>query len=217
MTTRQRSFDRATDRARQQFTDFVRELRTARVDRGLSLDDVGRAVGLSPAQVSRIERALVPSVSVLQLARLSSAVGLDLTVRAYPGGEAIRDAAHAALLDRFRAKLHRSLAWRTEVPLPIPGDPRAWDATIRGTGWILGIEAETRPRDLQALERRIALKRRDGGVDRVVLLLGDSRHNRSLLRDHADALLVHFPVPGRRALELLGAGVDPGGSAVVLL
>lgn len=187
------------------------------MNHALGLDDLGRAVGLSPAQVSRIERALAPNVSVLQLAGLSAAVGLDLAVRAYPAGEPIRDAAHLALLDRLRARLHRSLAWRTEVPLPIPGDRRAWDAMIRGPGWLLGVEAETRLGDLQALERRVALKQHDGGVDRVVLLLGDSRHNRSLLREHGNALAARFPVPGRRALELLAAGVDPGGSAIILL
>ena len=45
----------------------------------------------------------------------------------------------------------------------------------------------------------------------------DSRYNRSLVRDHAELLQSRFPLPGRRALELLGAGVAPGGSSLILL
>jgi hypothetical protein len=30
-------------------------------------------------------------------------------------------------------------------------------------------------------------------------------------------LLPAFPVPGRRALELLAAGVDPGGNSVIVI
>ncbi len=101
--------------------------------------------------------------------------------------------------------------------MPITGDQRAWDALIRGEDWRCGVEAETRPRDLQALERRLALKLRDGGVDWLVLLLLDSRHNRALVREHAELLQQRFPLPGRRALELLGAGVAPGASSLILL
>ncbi len=106
---------------------------------------------------------------------------------------------------------------RTEVPLPSPGDRRAWDAVVAGPGWLLPIEAETRPGDLQALERRLTLKLRDSGFDRVLLVLGQSRHNGDFVRAHAGALHERFPVSGERAIELLRAGVDPGASAVVLL
>jgi hypothetical protein len=146
-----------------------------------------------------------------------AAVGLELSARAYPSGGPLRDAAHAALLDRLRLGLHRSLGWATEVPLPLVGDLRAWDALIRGRTSRCGVEAETHPTDLQALERRLALKQRDGAVDMVLLLLLDSRHNRSLLREHADVLQERFPVAGLRARELLAAGASPGGNAIVLL
>lgn len=101
--------------------------------------------------------------------------------------------------------------------MPIGGDLRAWDAVITGRTWRCGVEAETRPRDRQALERRIALKQRDGDVDCVILLLLDSGHNRRLVREHADALAERFRVPGSQALELLAAGRAPGGNAIVLL
>ncbi len=46
---------------------------------------------------------------------------------------------------------------------------------IRGADWRVGVEAETVLDDLQALERRLGLKRRDGDVDHVMLLVADTR------------------------------------------
>ncbi len=101
--------------------------------------------------------------------------------------------------------------------MPILGDLRGWDAMIQGNGWRVAVEAEARPGDLQALERRIALKQRDSGVDGVVLLLKDSRRNRDLVRTYADALAGRFSVPGPHALELLAAGAHPTGDSLILL
>jgi transcriptional regulator with XRE-family HTH domain len=151
--------------------ELMREARESRFGYGLSQDDVARAIGMSRSRYSRIERGLVPTVSLVTAAEMLAVVGLDLSVRTYPSGEPIRDAAHAALLERLRRLLHGSLRWRTEVPLPDPRERRAWDAVVSGRDaiglWQMGVEAETRPRDLQALERRLALKERDGGVDAV--------------------------------------------------
>ncbi len=113
--------------------------------------------------------------------------------------------------------------------MPIAGDQRAWDAVLtsvvggptatraHGGSVRTGVEAETRARDAQALQRRLALKQRDGGMDHVVLLLADTRHNRIFLRSAGEGLLTMFPVPGRRALEHLGRTGDPGGNAIILL
>ena len=68
------------------------------------------------------------------------------------------------------------------MPLPNAGDRRAWDAVIGIARVRIGVEAETRARDEQELERRLSLKRRDGGVDHVILLLADTRSNRLFVR-----------------------------------
>lgn len=213
----QRAADQGADRARAIAASVIAELRLARRDRGLSQAAVGRAVGLSAAQVSRVERGIADAPTLRQLAMMAAVVGLELAVRAYPAGEPLRDVAHAALLERLRSRLHRSLRFRTEVPLPRPGDLRAWDAVIAGSGWILPVEAETRPLDFQALDRRLNLKLRDSDGEDVLLLLLDSRHNRSFIAAHRASLATRFAVPGPRALELLAAGARPGGSSVVLL
>jgi transcriptional regulator with XRE-family HTH domain len=207
----------AAERSRDILRQIGRELRDARLDHNLALYDVCRSIGLSVAHASRIERGLVAGVPVVTLARMAAMTGLDLSMKLYPAGPPLRDAAHAALLSRLRRRLHPSLQFRTEIPLPIHGDKRAWDAAVDGRDWWIPIEAETKPRDMQALDRRIALKRRDADIDAVILLLVDSRHNRALAGHLEAGFAARYPVPGRRALELLEAGLSPGGSAIILL
>ena len=199
------------------------EFKRSRTGAGLSQDDVSDAVGISRVQYGRIERGLAPEVSLQRVATIASVLGLEASLRFFPSGRPIRDEGHAALLERLHGRCHRSLVWRTEMPFPAPGDQRAWDALIRGvdpvTGdiWRVGVEAETRPNDLQALDRRLALKERDGGVDWMVLLLLASRHNREFLAAHGSVLRGRFPLDGRRALELLAAGSPLGQNALIVL
>jgi hypothetical protein len=102
-------------------------------------------------------------------------------------------------------------------PLPIPGDQRAWDGLVSVAGRRYGVEAETAPRDAQALVRRLQLKIRDGAVDGVILVVSTSRGAADFVAGARPALAPMLPIPGRRALELLGVGVDPGGSSLVTI
>ena len=70
------------------------------------------------------------------------------------------------------------MKWRTEVPIGVDGDLRAWDAVVDGSGWTLHVEAETVLDDVQAVERRLSLKSFDGAAQRVLLLLADTPRNR---------------------------------------
>jgi hypothetical protein len=80
----------------------------------------------------------------------------------------------------------------------------------------IGIEAETRIRDGQALLRKLALKRRDGGVDRLVLVVSDTRNNRDAVRLLEAELRAAFPLHGRVGMARLTAGKDPGGDFLIL-
>ncbi len=142
---------------------------------------------------------------------------MDLSLRVCPASPPLHDRAHLALLQRFRARLHPSWRVRFEAALPEASDPRAWDALLTGEGCRIGVEAETRLRDLQALLRRIALKQRDSGFDRVVLLIAATRGNRATLREVRDLVREQLPLDSRTMLAALGAGRDPGASGVVLL
>lgn len=217
MTTRERLHDRGNRLARRALVALGEELREARLAAGLSQAGVGAAARTSHATVGRIERGLEPGASVALLSRVCAAVGLDFTMRAYPGGDPIRDEAHVRLLARLRSRLGSSLQWQTEVPLPDPRDPRAWDATIRHGRVVVAVEAETRLRDLQALDRRIAIKRRDGNVADVILLVGDTAANRRALAVGREHLRASFPLDGRGALGQLARSELPGGSALIVL
>jgi len=199
------------------------DLRDARVAAGLSLRIVGAAVGLSGPQVSRIERGLAPSVTVGQLSRIGAVVGLDVRVRAYPGGDPIRDAGQSRVIERLRRRISIRSRMRLEVPLPIPGDLRAWDVTIdrlvdqAGQHRDLRVEVETRITDVQALMRRLTLKMRDAEVEQILLVVADTPSNRRAVMAAWVSLVPHFPVSGRTALAALARGRHPGGSALVFL
>lgn len=175
---------------------------------------------MSYSNVGRIERAALPSATVTQLARIGAVVGLDVRVRAYPGPTPLRDAAQIALFDRLRARLAPALVMRTEVPLRIEGDLRAWDAVIAGfkpAAAPLHAEGETRLYDAQAQLRRIALKARDSDVDTVLLVLADTPRNRAAVRAAGPMIGEAYPIPPRVALACLAGGRHPGGSAVVFI
>ena len=147
-------------------------------------------------------------------------VGLDLAIRTYPAGDPIRDRAQLALLERLRVRLHPGLRWRTEVPLPIDGDLRAWDAEIRGRDprpWRARVEAETRISDGQALERKLALKLRDDPEGHLILLVADTRTNRRALAALAPGLLAMLPLHTRDILAKLSRGEEPTGSGIVIM
>lgn len=204
------------------------EIRAGRIARGVTMAELARRARMSTSQVSRIERGEQPSVSVDQLARLGALVGLDIRVRAYPGADPVLDAAQLTVLSRLRSLLPPDTVMRMEVPLPIPGDQRAWDAVILGlvsgatteveaTMLALPVDVETRIHDLQAQTRRVILKVRDSGSEHVLLVLADTHHNRDVLRAASGLVRADFPISPRCALAALRRGEYPGGSAIVLL
>jgi hypothetical protein len=87
---------------------------------------------------------------------------------------------------------------------------------IRGQGWRLAVEAETVIRDVQAIERKLTLKFRDGGADHVTLLVADTRRNREAIAS-APAAFADLPLRNRQVLRNLEAGRDPGASGLVIL
>jgi len=217
MATRQRSIDRGRLRAQRLRTRFAEEVLAARLGHGLSQRHLVRITGISQEQISRIEHGKLPSLSIEQAASLAEVLGLELSLKLYPGGPPVRDVAHIRLLAAFRAKLHPTLPWGTEVPLQLPGDLRAWDAATVVAGKTIGVDAETRLHDVQALERRVALKKRDSGFDRVILVVKASRTNQSLVRALGPSLAASFPVPSDVALRALAGGRDPGADALILI
>ena len=169
------------------------------------------------ATFGRIERGRIEGVSLTQVTLACLAVGLEPAFRAFPRGDPVRDAGHLRLLARFRARLPVSAPWETEVPMPIPGDLRALDGRTRLRGQLIGVEAEVQLRDVQAIERKVVLKKRDAGLDVLILLVADSAANRETLRMHRAALRGAFPLDTREVLASLARGDPPRADGVVIL
>ncbi len=195
------------------------DLRDARLAAGLSQRQIALAIGVPRSTIERLELGQLPNLSIRAAAMTAAAVGLDLGVATYPGGRHARDVAQIRLLERLRARLGLDWRWQYEVPLPLDRDRRAWDASAvhATTGIRIRVEAETRFRDVQGVLRRIALKRRDDGSPRVVLLASDTRTNRLRWHDAEAIFTDAFPVGTRAALSALALGRDPGRDALVFL
>jgi transcriptional regulator with XRE-family HTH domain len=217
MATRERRVDRGREQAARIIRTTAAEIRQTRRGSGLSIRVVASSVGLSESTFGRIERSELPNVTVAQLAEACAAVGLRFSARAYPDGDRIRDAGQVQLLERFRRQLSSLVAWRTEVPVPIAGDLRAWDGQCRFGSTVVGVEAETRLVDLQALDRRIGLKARDSNVAIVILLVADTVTNRRRLGDHRETLRASFPLDTRAVLAAVRAGRPPSAGGIAVL
>jgi transcriptional regulator with XRE-family HTH domain len=197
----------------------VGELAATRVVSGVSQRALARELGCSQSAISRLEALRRPEdIPLVRLAEIASLLGLELSAGLHPHGDALRDEGHLALIRRFRAQLSPTISISTEVPFPLPGDQRSWDLVLRiGGGQLVGVEGETRIRDLQSLVRRLHARQRDGGAHEIVLLLSDSRANSRLVGDLRLALGERYETPARLLLRCLRSGSPVPGSGVVLL
>jgi len=148
---------------------------------------------------------------------VASVLGLEASLTLHRIGPAIRDKGHEALIGRLQHLLSPEWHVAREVPFPNPGDPRWWDLLLRLPDFRLGVEAETRIRDLQELVRRMKERADDGGADQLLLILSDSIHNRELVGSLRGALGDRFTTTAGDVLQALRAGVPLAGSGVVLL
>ncbi len=199
-------------------TDLAAEIRDARLGLGLRQADIARAVGISQPQVSRAERADYSTLSFPTAARLAAVVGLDLSVRCFPtaaGG--LRDVAHQRLIQRLRERVSAAYGWRLEAPVDGADGQRSFDVMLHGRGFRVAVEAETRLHDLQALIRRVALKREAAGVERLVLVVAATRSNRHRVTEARSYLSAAFPLDTRRTMRFLAAGDLPPADGIALI
>jgi hypothetical protein len=144
--------------------------------------------------------------------------GLDLWMRTYPGGEPLRDIAQLRLGDAFVALVGPPLVVRSEVGIGDPRDLRAWDMTLTDpSGDGCGVELETRFSDAQAQHRRIARKLDDSGLGIVLVVVADTRANRSAVRAATSLLGAAYVIDDRAAVAALRDGRLPSRSALIFV
>lgn len=219
MPPRQRAITVGVVRGRRLLVDIGGEVRSGRLETGMTQAELGQAVGASRAQIGRVERAELESLSVLLLSRIATVIGRDLVIKLYPNGAPARDSGHTALLECLRGRVAAPLDWERERPMPSRGDQRAFDAAIldRVRGRAAGVEAEMHLHDEQALLRSVRLKQRDSGIDVVVLLVNDTAHNRRFLAGSSASFRDCFPARPREVLSALSRGRLPERSGIVVL
>jgi len=172
---------------------------------------------VSPSEVSRIERGAAPWLTIGTTARLCAVVGLDVWLRAYPAGDAVRDIAHTSLTADFRALLPPAVRVAVEVPIGPRADLRAWDLVLVEGRHEVGVDLETRLIDAQALARRVQLKLRDSYLDAVLIGLRDTRANRAAYAAARPTLDLLCPTPPDAVLSALRGGRLPERSGVVFV
>lgn len=218
MPTRSRTSSRAQATSRRLISIAIADIKATRIRAGLSQRDVGRSVEMSASQVGRFERGQLRDVTIEKVCRLSAAVGLEASLRLYPDGDPVRDAAQVRLLVRVHERIAVAVGWRTEVPLFGRDDARAWDAVADGTGCIDGFEAETRLNDIQATERRVMLKLRDdASIRHVFMVVADTRANRAALALGRETLRGNFPLDTREVLASFANGRCPGANGLIII
>lgn len=196
--------------------EYAHELRRARLAAGLSQARVAAAAKLSQRTVSRFEAGEPPYPDFIAASLVARVVGLEVKLQCFPAAGQLRDQAHVALVSRLLLRLPSTIRRQLEAPIQ-PHDQRAWDVLLEVHRTRIGVIAETRIRDLQALLRREHQKQLDGGVDLLLLLVGSTKHNRAALRDAGQLVTLAFPLGTRAVLSRLARGEEPGASGVVIL
>lgn len=184
----------------------------------MSQQKLADAIGMPRSRYSRLESGTLTNITVIEASRIASVLGLDLAVRVFPGGNPLRDGAHAAHLHAVIGTVAAPLWSRLEVPLPLRNDfdRRAWDAMIFGAEKRTAVELEMRIRDGQAVERRLSLKRRNDPTEGFILLIADTRNNRRVLNENP-GLFAGLPrLRLRKVLAALGSGRHPGSGLVLV-
>lgn len=193
------------------------QLRAARHLLGLTQRQVANALGVSQSDISRRERGRAPRLTGQALARHAAVVGLKASIKLWPVGGGVRDAAQARYVARFLARVGAAWKVNLESPIPTPGDLRAVDILLTAGPMRIAVEVITRLADLQAQLRAAQLKARDIRATRLVIVVAGTHANREALRSVRSTLVSSFELDARRVLIELANGRDPGRDAIITL
>jgi transcriptional regulator with XRE-family HTH domain len=219
------SFDRALDRlTRQALTTFGADVRRLREDAGITRAVLSGAAGVDASFLGDIESGRAnPSVPVCM--RLAMALGADLPLRLYPTtGPTIRDRHQSAIAEALLGAL--DARWQSYVEIAVRHPARGWiDLGMHDShaGIFVATEIQSELRRLEQLLRWADAKasalpswegwgRLEGGpsISRL-LVVRETRTNRTIAEEHRRLLRLAYPADGRDALAaLVGRGAWPG-------
>ena len=199
----------------------IHELHVAREDGNVSLEQLAAETGSSESALSRLERLKLEDVGVVRLSEIASALGYEISLGIHPVGDPLRDRAQLAIGRRLDALLGPAWKVLNEVLLPEPGDRRSWDKVVQLVGseppYAVGVDIESRIRDVQALVRRTRERETDHRVQHILLVLADTATNRRLVGQLVDHLGDTYRTPMRGIRRDLKRGAPLPGSGVLLV
>jgi transcriptional regulator with XRE-family HTH domain len=192
-------------------------LRTGRLILGVTQKRLGAMIGVSQGEISRRELGRSGRLVGESLAAHAAAVGLKVSVKLWPVGGGIRDAAQTRYVAAFVSRVGR--LWRVvlEAPIQIAGDLRAVDVLLVRGEVRVAVEVITRLADVQAQVRAAQLKARDIGATRLIIVVAATHANRRVLAEARATLVAGFDLDSRRLLADLAAGRDPGRDGILVL
>ncbi|MEP7158644.1 MAG: helix-turn-helix transcriptional regulator [Chloroflexota bacterium] len=221
MATKETRRQRGARRGRMLIDRVVGEMRVAREAGNVSLEKLAAEIGSSRSAVSRLERLQAKDVGVVQLSEIASALGYELSIGVHPVGDPVRDKAQLAIGRRLGVLIGPAWKVLNEVLLPDPGDRRSWDKELQLIGsqppYAVGVDIESRIRDVQALVRRTRERERDLRVHTILMVLGDSATNRRLVGQLVGALGDAYKTSPRAITKSLREGKPLPGSGVLLV
>lgn len=212
---------RATDEARRAWYRTARELgdelRAGRHILVVTQAEVGRSIGVSQTEVSRRELGRASHLMGEPLAVHAAAVGFRLSVKLWPAGAGVRDAAQVRYVGAFVGRVGRLWKVSLEAPIHLPGDLRAVDVLLVRGEVRIAVEVITRLADLQAQVRSAQAKARDIQATRLILVVAGTHANRRALAGARSALVTAFDLDTRQLIVELAGGRDPSRDGIVVL
>lgn len=199
----------------------VSDVRIARESANLSLRQLAHELDSSPAALVRLMAGRRADLGIVELSEVASVLGYEISLGLHPVGDALRDKGQLAIGRRFQAILPANWRVTDETLLPGAGELRAWDKLLRLVGasppYLVGVDIESRVHDVQALVRRTRLRERDGQVDAILVVLGDTATNRRVVDELRAGLGSDYARSPRSVLRSLRSGERLVGSGVVLI
>jgi DNA-binding XRE family transcriptional regulator len=200
-------------RARQQSAHIGADVKSARLNLGMSRRQVAAQAGVSWATEVAIELGQ-PGARLDTICAVTESVGLDLVLRTYPGRQpSLRDTGqleYAELLVRLAHQL-----WKPEIELSVGPHGESVDVAFFGQVEILDVEIERMAADFQDQYRRGDAKRQMLGAlhqrpVRFVMAIEDTQRNRRAVAPHAGLIRTALPSGTREILACLRTGAPLG-------
>lgn len=179
----------------------------------MTLRQAASLAGVSWSTAARVELG-DPNASLDTLCAVAGAVGLDTVVRTYPGTPpTLRDTGQLALVERLCREAHA--VWQPHVELLIGQHGESIDLVLLGSQEIWATEIERMATDFQAQYRRADRKREALGAlhrrpVRLVMVVEDTRRNRSAVEAHLAFMRSVLPAGTRQVLNALRRGTPLG-------